>query len=143
MNVYKESFVNMEEMMRRLLHTQKNVPPSSSTEHSSNNSGREKTIVVEGLLAGKELKIDVSRFNSTETKDYVFKIREFFDICGVPAEQWIKIASFHMEDPAYAWYKWVVKNNLVQTRNEFHNALLLRFGTSLYEDPKAALKELK
>lgn len=48
-----------------------------------------------------------------------------------------------MEGAAYAWYKWVMKNALMQTWPEFLNALLLRFGTSLYDDPKAALKELR
>lgn len=38
---------------------------------------------------------------------------------GVPVEQRIKIASFHMEGSAYTWYKWVVKNGLVQNWNEF------------------------
>lgn len=58
-------------------------------------------------------------------------------------EQRIKIASFHMEGPTYAWYKWVVKNNLVHNWNEFLTTLLLRFGTFIFDDPKAALKELK
>lgn len=31
----------------------------------------------------------------------------------------------------------------MQTWPDFLNALILRFGTSLYDDPKAALKELK
>lgn len=48
-----------------------------------------------------------------------------------------------MEGAAYSWYKWVTKNGLVQNWNEFLTALQLRFGTSLYDDPKAALKELK
>lgn len=72
------------------------------------------------------------------------KSRSFFlYIYGVPIDQRIKIASFHMEGLVYTWYIWVIKNALVQTWAEFLNAWLLRFGTSLYDDPKAALKELK
>lgn len=89
------------------------------------------------------MKVDVPRFSSEDAEDWIFKIKEFFKIYGVPVEQRTKIASFHMEGPAYSWYKWVVKNQLVQTWNEFLTALQLMFGTSLYDDPKAALKELK
>lgn len=83
------------------------------------------------------------RFNGSDTKDWVFKIKGFFDIYGVATEQRIKIASFHMQGPAYAWYKLVMKNLLVETWPEFLNALLLRLGTSLYDDPKVALKEFR
>lgn len=96
-----------------------------------------------GIFAGKGLKAYVPRFNGIDAEDWVFKIKEFFDVYGVPTEQRIKVASFHIEGPAYAWYKWMMKNSLVQTWLAFLNALLLRFGTSLYDDPKAALKELK
>lgn len=96
-----------------------------------------------GIFAGKGLKVDIPRFNGTDAEDWVFKIKEFFDVYDVPTVQRIKISSFHMEGPAYAWYKWMMKNSLVQTWPDFLNALLLRFGTSLYDDAKAALKELK
>lgn len=36
-----------------------------------------------------------------------------------------------------------MKNSMVQTWPEFLNALILRFRTSLYDDPKAAFKELR
>lgn len=96
-----------------------------------------------GLFHGKGMKVEVPRFNGKEADDWIFKIKEFFEIYGVPMEQRIKIASFHMEGTAYSWYKWVTRNELVQSWTEFLTALQLRFGTSLYDDPKAALKELK
>lgn len=36
-----------------------------------------------------------------------------------------------------------MRNALVQTWTEFLKALLLHFGSSLYDNPKGALKELK
>lgn len=141
MNCYKESFTDMEEMMRRLLQSQKEkqveATPDSSHQVESGFMG------TASMFTGKGLKVDVPRFNEEEIEDWVFKITEFFDIYGVPNEQRIKISSFHMEGSAYTWYKWVMKNTLVQTWSEFINALMLRFGTSLYDDPKAALKDLK
>lgn len=37
----------------------------------------------------------------------------------------------------------MMKGDFVYTWEAFLNALLLRFGTTLYEDPRVALKELK
>lgn len=66
-----------------------------------------------GLFYGKGMKVEVPRFKGEEPEDWIFKIKEFFEIYGVPSEQRIKIASFHMEGAAYLWYKWVTKNGLV------------------------------
>lgn len=41
---------------------------------------------VAGLFRGKGLKVDVPRFNGTEAEDWVFKIKEFFEVYGVPEE---------------------------------------------------------
>lgn len=88
--------------MRRVLQPQKDKNVELTA-----NSGQKISIDVAatGLFAGKWLKVDVPRFIGTEAKDWVFKIKEFFDVYGVPDEQRIWIASFHMEGPAYAWYK--------------------------------------
>lgn len=138
-NGYKESFVNMEAMMRNMLQSQSVDSPT----HGTAVQNQQEVNTELGVFAGKGLKVEVPRFNGTEAEDWVFKIKEIFEIYGVPMDQRIKIASFHMKGQAYAWYKWVVKNGLVQSWGEFLAALLLRFGTSLYDDPKAALKELK
>lgn len=141
MNNYKESFSNMEEMMRKLLQSPKDKQAESTPVFSQ--QVESEYIEAASLFTGKGLKVDVPRFNGVEAEDWVFKIKEFFDIYEVPNEQRIKIASFHMEGATYAWYKWVMKNSSVQTWPEFLNALLLHFGASLYDDPKAALKELR
>lgn len=47
------------------------------------------------------MKVEVPRFNGEEGEDWVFKIKEVFEVYGVPNEQRIKIASFHMERAAY------------------------------------------
>ncbi|KAF7843788.1 Transposon Ty3-I Gag-Pol polyprotein [Senna tora] len=44
---------------------------------------------------------------------------------------------------AYSWYKWMHQNNLLKSWQGFVNELLLRFGTSLFDDPTAALKDIK
>ncbi|KAF7813726.1 Ty3/gypsy retrotransposon protein [Senna tora] len=91
---------------------------------------------------GKNLKMEIPSFNGTNAEDWVFKIKQFFRIYTTTSEQKIYLASFHMEGPAYAWYKWVCQNQPDLTWDEFLAALLNRFGSTLYENPKTALKQL-
>lgn len=56
----------------------------SSTESSVQNNPEENNVA--GLFAGKGLKVEVSRFNGIEAYDWVFKIKEFFEIHGVLEE---------------------------------------------------------
>nr|KYP73805.1 hypothetical protein KK1_006461 [Cajanus cajan] len=48
-----------------------------------------------------------------------------------------------MVGSAYAWYKWIIRNNYTQDWLVFVDALYKRFGTDLYTNPQEALKELK
>lgn len=133
----EESLHNMESMIRQVIHDK---AIETSTVASVQRMVKESSAT--RLFYGKGMKVEVPRFNGEEVEDWIFKIKDF-KIYGVSVDQRIKIASFHMEGAAYSWYKWVTKNELVQNWNEFLTALQLRFGTSLYDDPKAALKELK
>lgn len=134
----EESLHNMESMIRRVI---QDKTVDASTVASVQKIGEECSMT--GLFHGKGMKVEVPRFNGEDAEDWIFKIKEFFEIYGVLVEQRIKIFSFHMEGAAYSWYKWVIKNELVQSWNEFLTSLQLRFGTSLYDDPKDDLKELK
>lgn len=56
----------------------------SSTGSITQNNLEENNVA--SLFAGKGLKVEVSRLNGTEAEDWVFKIKEFFKIYGVPEE---------------------------------------------------------
>lgn len=88
------------------------------------------------------MKILIPYFNGEDAKDWIFKIEELFEAYDTPKDQRMKFTLFHMDGPAYAWYKWVTKNKSVRTWREFLDALLLSFGSSLYDNLKIALKEL-
>lgn len=96
MNGYKDSFTNMEEMMNWLLYTQNRATETTSSSIIPESTTRESPVVV-ALFAGKGLKVDVPRFNGVDAEDWIFKMREFFDIYKVLVEQQIKIAYFHIE----------------------------------------------
>ena len=48
-----------------------------------------------------------------------------------------------MVGSAYAWYKWLMRNNYTHDRFSFVEVLQKRFGTDLYNNPQDTLKELK
>ena len=91
----------------------------------------------------RDFKVDIPTFDGDNVDDWLFRIEEYFDVANTPEDQHIKIASFHMIEPAYAWYKWMIKNQYTQDWMIFADALQKRFGTNLYDNPREALKELK
>ncbi|KAF7815120.1 Transposon Ty3-G Gag-Pol polyprotein [Senna tora] len=48
-----------------------------------------------------------------------------------------------MKSAAYSWYKWMSKNGKLKSWQGFIDWVLLWFGSSLYDDPKAQLKDVK
>lgn len=154
-NGYRDNFQSMEVLLCWIMQSQENLGAdfanrraiehshqgdSSQANHSAATQNQNTSY---SLLMNRNLKVEILHFDGTEAEDWTFKILEFFDAYKVPNDQRINVASFHMSGAAYSWYKWVVKNNLVQTWEEFLKALLVRFGSSLYEDLKAALNELR
>lgn len=52
------------------------------------------------------------------------------------------MASKRLGGPAFAWYTWMMKNNMVSNWNEFRKAVLLCFGTSMYVDHRRVLNDV-
>ena len=57
-----------------------------------------------------DFKLDIPTFDGGKVDDWLFRIEEYFDMAKTLEDQHIKIASFHMIGLAYAWYKWMIKN---------------------------------
>ncbi|KAF7818664.1 Transposon Ty3-G Gag-Pol polyprotein [Senna tora] len=133
---HKEAMQNMEVMMRRLVQLHNNDrPPHNRTGDQEAHQA--------GFSFGRTMKVELPHFDGSDAEDWIFKVEEFFQIYNTPMDQRIRLASLHMKGAAYAWYKWIVQNSLVQSWDEFLKALLLRFGTELYDDPRVALKQLR
>ena len=77
------------EAMRRLIEGTINPRPSPSSTESHNHP---------------RLKLDVLRFNGTNTHGWIFKISQFFTYHQTPEEERITIASFYLDGAALAWY---------------------------------------
>lgn len=90
----------------------------------------------------RSMKMEVPKFDGLDPAGWVFRVEEFFDFHGTPDHLRLRIASFHMEGRAAAWYQWMKANQLLTTWKEFLLNLKHRFGASLYEDPQGNLSKL-
>lgn len=103
----------------------------------------EETVNTQSSPFGKHFKIEIPHFDGTEAEGWAFKIREFFEIYPTPLEQCVRVAAVHFEGSAAEWYRWLRENNIEYTWDGFLKALVRRFGRSLYDCPKGALKDVK
>ncbi|XP_042483730.1 uncharacterized protein LOC122064089 isoform X2 [Macadamia integrifolia] len=91
---------------------------------------------------GRSMRLDVPRFDGTDVVGWIFKATQFFEYHQTPQDQRILISSFHMEGPALSWFQWM-HSNLIVSLPQFLQALKLRYGPSIYEDPKGKLAKLR
>ena len=91
----------------------------------------------------KGVRAELPMFDGQGAEEWVFRVREYFEIYEVPNDFRMRMLSFHLTGFAYTWYRWVVNNQIMFTWESFLDALILRFGQNIYHDPKGALKELK
>lgn len=88
------------------------------------------------------MKLDVPRFDGTDAHGWIFKANQFFTFHNTSDAQRLAISSFNMEGPALIWYQYMHNHGLILDWTGFCEALTLRFGTSMYDDPKGALAKL-
>ncbi|KAL5769701.1 hypothetical protein ACOSP7_013855 [Xanthoceras sorbifolium] len=90
-----------------------------------------------------QLKLLFPKFSGKDPHGWIYKSEQYFEFKGVPPQQQVQLASFHLEDHALQWHRWYSKYRGPPTWNEFTKAVLQRFGPTDYEDPSEALTRLK
>lgn len=61
------------------------------------------------------MKLEVPRFNGSDSSGWTFKINQFFDYHSIPKLECLVIASFAMEGPALAWFQWLIRSGQVSS----------------------------
>lgn len=89
------------------------------------------------------MKLDIPRFDGSDTTGRIFKITQFFEYHSTPDQERLMIASFYMEGPALAWFQWMHRNVQLSSCSAFLHALHSRFATTTYEDPTGLLCKLQ
>ncbi|XP_016186033.1 uncharacterized protein LOC107627725 [Arachis ipaensis] len=140
MDGLEESLREIRSMLKEFL-KKKKKKNESDEEDGAQSSYRQSVRNNNHMTRG--IKAELPIFDGDRVEEWVFKAREYFEWYAVPEDMRVRMISFHLTGPAYAWYRWGVNNNIRYTWDSFLEALLVRFGQNQFYDPKAALKELK
>ncbi|KAF5462079.1 hypothetical protein F2P56_018118 [Juglans regia] len=89
------------------------------------------------------IRLDFPHFDGSNPGAWIFKVTQYFEYHQVSMNQRLLMASYHMEGEALVWYQDAVDGGIFTTWESFVKALLVRFGTTAYDDPMESLTRLK
>ncbi|XP_041025452.1 uncharacterized protein LOC121265848 [Juglans microcarpa x Juglans regia] len=89
------------------------------------------------------IRLKFSHFDGSNPGAWIFKVTQYFEYHQVSMNQRRLMASYNMEGEALVWYQDAVDGGIFTTWESFVKALLVRFGTTAYDDPMEALTRLK
>jgi hypothetical protein len=90
-----------------------------------------------------QLKLSFPRFNGVDPNEWIYKAEQYFEFKNIHHQQRVQLASFHLEDDALQWHRWLSKFMGHLNWSEFTQVVLHRFGPTDYEDPSEALTRLR
>lgn len=90
----------------------------------------------------RSLKLDVPRFDGSDSADWLFWIEAFFDYHATPKDARLQIVAFNLEGRAAAWFQWARRNGLIITWKSFLVTVHHRFGPLAHEDAEGCLSKL-
>ena len=74
-------------------------------------------------------------FHGDDAYTWVDRVERFFEIRGVPEEEWVSVAMVAMEGKALTWFRWWEEIAAVQTWSIFKEAIIHRFQPELVQNP--------
>ncbi|XP_068661892.1 protein NRT1/ PTR FAMILY 4.5-like [Aristolochia californica] len=128
----------------RTFHSQNTSPsetnPIARDESSHQHTSHSNTI---NDHSHQHLKLSFPKFNGDDSTRWIYKAEQYFEFKNILPELQVQLASFHLEDIALQWNRWLTKFREPLTWDEFTKAVQLRFGPTDYKDPSEALNRLK
>nr|GEX74024.1 retrotransposon-related protein [Tanacetum cinerariifolium] len=94
------------------------------------------------LQLPRSMKLDVPMFFGPDPERWIFSITEYFTLLNTSVDQRLRMVGFSLEGDAAEWFRWMSRNNLITTWDEFLESVQHRFGPCKYEDPQGALSKL-
>lgn len=68
------------------------------------------------------------KFKGGNALERVFKAELFYDYQEIPEEQWVRLASFHLEEAAFQWTQWFLRGRVYAPWRDFFEGFTTRFG---------------
>ena len=90
----------------------------------------------------RSMRLEVPKFNGTDSESWIFAIQEYFDLLDTTNEQRLKIVGFNLEGDAAEWFRWMSRNKFIISWDGFLESVRNWFGPCKYEDPQGALSKL-
>ena len=84
----------------------------------------------------RAMRLDVPKFSGTDPESWVFAISEYFALLDTPDDQRLKVVGFNLEGDTAQWFRWMSRNKLITTWDNFLDSVQNRFGPCKYEYPQ-------
>ena len=96
-----------------------------------------------GFGAEQWRRIELPLFQGEDAPGWVDRIERYFQIRGVPPEEWLTAAKVAVEGQALTWFHWWEATAAVHSWPRFREAVVKRFQPEVAWDPYSALLALK
>ena len=73
-------------------------------------------------------------FHGDDAYTWVDRVERFFEIRGVPEEEWVSVAMVAMEGKALTWFRWWEEITAVQTWSMFKEVIIHHFQPELVQN---------
>ena len=95
------------------------------------------------LPASRPMKLEFPRFFGEDPASWVYKANQYFRYYNTPIGEKLMLASFHMEVEALIWFQEGEETGVFSDWESLAQALYVRFGTIVYDDPMETLTRLR
>ena len=80
-------------------------------------------------------RLEMPLFHGEDAYTWVDRVERFFEIRGVPEEEWVSVAMVAMEGKALTWFRWWEDTAPIQTWSGFKDAIIRHFQSELMQSP--------
>ena len=89
------------------------------------------------------VRLEFPRFFGEDLASWVYKANQYFKYYNTPVAEKLMIALFHMDSEALIWFQDSEEVGLFVDWESLIQALHIRFGATIYDDPMETLTRLR
>jgi len=84
-------------------------PPNTISQPSSSSHCSHQTIKNPNYLEQHKVKLNFPQFNGEDPNGWLYRAEQYFEYMGIPLEEQVSLASFHLKGIALQWHRWITK----------------------------------
>ena len=119
-------------------------PEGSHSRNSDMGTREQGEKTVRSTFHASTPKLEIPAFRGDNPREWIRKLRRYFQLLHIPLEQWMELTEFHLEGKAEVWYQGFksTRGNKVDWM-EFSGELCKHFGTLGQMDPVEEFNKLQ